>query len=112
MLAGHYLRRTNDLTTVESIWKNILDALNWIDNYGDIDGDGFIEYQRKAESGLANQGWKDSLDSISHNNGDLAGFPITLCEVQGYVYDAKKQAAYIAERLGEVMLAEKLVKEA
>src|ERR1051326_9147466 len=106
MLAGHYLRRTNDLTTVKSIWRNILDALNWIDNYGDIDGDGFVEYQRKAESGLANQGWKDSQDSISYENGDLATFPIALCEVQAYVYDAKIQAAYIAARLEDNSLAE------
>ncbi len=112
VLAGHYLKRTNDLATIKNIWENILNALAWIDNYGDIDGDGFIEYQRKAENGLANQGWKDSHDSISYNNGDLAGFPIALCEVQGYVYDAKKQAAYLAERLGEVILAEKLEKEA
>jgi len=112
MLAGHYLRRTNDLSTIKSIWKNILDAINWIDNYGDIDGDGFVEYQRKAESGLANQGWKDSQDSISYENGDLAAFPIALCEVQAYVYDAKIQAAYIAGRLEENSLAEKLKKEA
>jgi len=112
LLAGHYLKRTNDLDTIRTIWENILQALNWIDNYGDIDGDGFVEYQRKAESGLANQGWKDSHDSVSYSNGELATFPIALCEVQGYVYDAKKQAAYIAERLGETSLAEKLKKEA
>ena len=112
VLAGHYLKRTNDLDTVRGIWQNVLEALSWIDNYGDIDGDGFVEYQRKAESGLANQGWKDSHDSISHENGDLATFPIALCEVQGYVYDAKKQAAYMAERLGEMNLAKKLLKEA
>ncbi|HEV8286695.1 MAG TPA: amylo-alpha-1,6-glucosidase [Chitinophagaceae bacterium] len=112
LLAGHYLRRTNDLDTVKNIWENILQALHWIDNYGDIDGDGFVEYQRKTESGLTNQGWKDSSDSISYDNGELATFPIALCEVQAYVYDAKIQAAYIAERLGDARLAEKLKKEA
>jgi glycogen debranching enzyme len=112
MLAGHYLKRTNDLATIKSIWQNILDALAWIENYGDIDGDGFVEYQRKAESGLTNQGWKDSHDSISHESGDLATFPIALCEVQGYVFDAKMQAAYIAERLGDEALATKLRNEA
>lgn len=112
MLAGHYLKRTNDLDTIKNIWKNILDALAWIDNYGDIDGDGFVEYQRKAESGLSNQGWKDSHDSISYENGDLPTFPIALCEVQGYVYDAKLQSAYMAERLKDKTLAEKLKKEA
>jgi glycogen debranching enzyme len=112
MLAGHYLKRTNDLDTIRGVWQNILDALGWIDNYGDIDGDGFVEYQRKAESGLTNQGWKDSHDSISYENGELASFPIALCEVQGYVYDAKNQAAYMAERLGDGDLAKKLRNEA
>jgi glycogen debranching enzyme len=112
VLAGHYLKRTDDLVTIRSIWGNILSALEWIKTYGDMDGDGFVEYQRKAESGLANQGWKDSHDSISHENGDLAEFPIALCEVQGYVYDAKKQAAYIAKRLGYTDLAQKLKQEA
>ena len=108
VLAGHYLKRTDDLITIRDIWDNILLALEWIEKYGDMDGDGFVEYQRKAESGLANQGWKDSHDSISHENGDLASFPIALCEVQGYVYDAKKQAAYMAQRLGYDEMAEKL----
>jgi len=112
VLAGYYLRRTNDIATIRQIWENILAALNWIDNYGDLDGDGFVEYQRKTESGLANQGWKDSLDSISYDDGELASFPIALCEVQGYVYDAKNQAAFMAEKLGDVTTAEKLRKEA
>jgi glycogen debranching enzyme len=112
VLAGHYLKRTDDLVTIRSIWGNIQAALDWIKNYGDMDGDGFVEYQRKTESGLANQGWKDSHDSISHANGDLAEFPIALCEVQGYVYDAKKQAAYIAKRLGYTDMAQKLKQEA
>lgn len=112
VLAGHYLKRTDDLNTIRDIWDNILQALTWIKVYGDMDGDGFVEYQRKAESGLANQGWKDSHDSISHENGELASYPITLCEVQGYVYDAKKQAAYIANRLGHAQMADQLKKEA
>lgn len=112
VLAGHYLKRTDDLATIKNIWDNILRALEWIRSFGDMDGDGFVEYERKAESGLANQGWKDSHDSISHENGDLAGFPIALCEVQGYVYDAKKEAAYIAHRLGYSDMAEHLKTEA
>jgi glycogen debranching enzyme len=112
VLAGNYLKRTDDLETIMNLWDNILRALDWIKSYGDMDGDGFVEYQRKAESGLANQGWKDSHDSISHVNGDLASFPIALCEVQGYVYDAKIEAAYIAQRLGYNELAEQLKKEA
>jgi len=112
MLAGHYLKRTNDLATINRIWPNILQALAWMDKYGDIDGDGFVEYQKKAENGLANQGWKDSHDSVMYEDGQLANYPIALCEVQGYVYDAKMQAAYIAERMDEHALAEKLHKEA
>ncbi|OQP66185.1 amylo-alpha-1,6-glucosidase [Niastella populi] len=112
VLAGHYLKRTDDLATIKNIWDNILLALEWIRSFGDMDGDGFVEYERKAESGLANQGWKDSHDSISHENGDLASFPIALCEVQGYVYDAKKEAAYIAHRLGHYDMAEHLKTEA
>ena len=112
MLAGHYLRRTNDTETIRKIWPNILAAVEWIDVYGDIDGDGFIEYERKTESGLANQGWKDSHDSISHKNGDSPTYPISLCEVQAYVYDAKIQAAYIAKRFDENELAEKWEGEA
>lgn len=112
ILAGHYLRRTNDISTISQIWPNILKALKWMDKYGDIDGDGFIDYERKAESGLANQGWKDSHDSVSHENGELASFPIALCEVQAYAYDAKVQAAYMADRMGQPMLADKLRKEA
>jgi glycogen debranching enzyme len=112
MLAGQYLKRTDDLETIRNIWENILHALTWIKVYGDMDGDGFVEYQRKAESGLANQGWKDSHDSISHENGDLASFPIALCEVQGYVYDAKLEASYIAQRLGHNEMADQLKKEA
>lgn len=112
VLAGHYLRRTNDIATITHIWPNILRALKWMEKYGDIDGDGFIEYQRKAESGLSNQGWKDSNDAISHENGELASFPIALCEVQAYAYDAKIQAAYMADRMGQPMLSDKLRREA
>jgi glycogen debranching enzyme len=99
-LAGAYLDRTNDLTTLNQIWKNIEKALYWIDHYGDIDGDGFVEYKTKSSKGLTNQGWKDSYDSIFHENGELAEEPIALCEVQGYVYDAKVSAANIATALG------------
>ena len=104
-LAGQYLRRTGDIATIKDIWENILLALNWIDKYGDIDGDGFVEYQQKMESGLFNQGWKDSHDCISHENGDIAQPSIALCEVQGYVYDAFLQVAYVSTALGEKELA-------
>lgn len=112
ILAGEYLKRTNDLLFIGGIWENILSALKWIDTYGDVDGDGFVEFERKAVSGLANQGWKDSHDAISHSNGSLADTPIALCEVQGYVYEAKLQAAYLAKRLGHDEQAVRLTTEA
>jgi glycogen debranching enzyme len=107
-LAGAYHQRTGDTEFIRSIWSNILDALNWIDEYGDRDGDGFVEYARYTESGLSQQGWKDSHDSIFHADGRLAAAPIALCEVQGYVYDAKLHAARLARLLGEHELARKL----
>ena len=101
MLAGMYYERTANLEFIKTIWSNIKGALYWIDHYGDIDGDGFVEYKHKAENGLTNQGWKDSHDSIMYENGVLCEPPIALAEVQGYVYGAKKYAAVLAEALGE-----------
>jgi glycogen debranching enzyme len=101
MLAGDYLARSGDLATIRSIWPNIEAALGWIDTHGDLDGDGFIEYARMTERGLANQGWKDSFDSIFHADGSAAEGPIALCEVQAYVFAAKRAASAMAEALGE-----------
>ena len=94
MLAGMYFERTGDRETMSEIWPNIEAALRWIDEYGDRDGDGFVEYYRETDSGLANQGWKDSYDAIFHADGALAEGPIALCEVQGYVYAAKRSIAW------------------
>ncbi|HJU45741.1 MAG TPA: amylo-alpha-1,6-glucosidase [Chitinophagaceae bacterium] len=112
MLAGMYYERTADMGTIKKIWSNILAALNWIDQYGDIDGDGFVEYQHKAKNGLINQGWKDSHDSIMYEDGRLADPPIALCEVQGYVYAAKYYAGRLAMFRKEEELSQKLFKEA
>ena len=112
MLAGQYFERTGDRETIEAIWPNIEAALAWIDMFGDRDGDGFVEYHRETESGLVNQGWKDSYDAIFHADGSMAAGPIALCEVQGYVFAAKCAVAGIAERLGRSGLAEKLRDEA
>ena len=101
LLLGEYFRRTGDLETVRSLWPNAEAALAWIDDYGDRDGDGFIEYHRQTKEGLANQGWKDSFDAIFHQDGRLAEGPIALCEVQAYVYGAKRHAAVLAEALGD-----------
>jgi len=99
-LAGAYYRRTGDRDFAESIWPNVSRALDWIDTYGDLDGDGFVEYARRSRRGLVHQGWKDSIDSVFHADGAAAEPPIALCEVQGYVYSAKAEAAALARSLG------------
>ena len=101
MLAGLYTEHTGDLETLRELWPNIEAALGWIDGPGDPDRDGFVEYHRANEKGLVNQGWKDSHDAIFHADGSLAQGPIALCEVQGYVYAAKRLAARGARRLGK-----------
>jgi glycogen debranching enzyme len=101
LLAGLYAEHTGDVETLRELWPNIEAALGWIDGPGDIDRDGFVEYRRSAETGLANQGWKDSYDAIFHADGSIAQGPIALCEVQGYVYAAKRLAARAARRLGK-----------
>jgi glycogen debranching enzyme len=100
VLAGAYFKRTGDLDTIKEIWPNIELALTWIEKYGDIDGDMFVEYVRKENSGLFNQGWKDSHDAVSYSDGRIAEAPIALCEVQGYVYDAWLKASLLAKALG------------
>src|SRR4029079_10859111 len=97
---------------LQTLWPHVLAALEWIDGPGDPDGDGFVEYYRMTEQGLANQGWKDSQDSIFHADGRLAEGPIALAEVQGYVYAAKRTAAQCARMLGQYDLAATLEKAA
>jgi glycogen debranching enzyme len=80
-------------------------ALEWVEEFGDRDGDGFVEYQRATDRGLANQGWKDSFDGINFAAGALADAPIALCEVQGYVYAAYVARAEIARHLGDTTTA-------
>ena len=105
-------RWTGDLELVRSLWPNALAALEWIDTSGDRDHDGFVEYERRTTAGLANQGWKDSGDSVRHRDGAIALAPIALVEVQGYVYDAKLRMAHLARRLGDGALADRLSAEA
>jgi glycogen debranching enzyme len=99
-LAGAYWRRTADRAFIEALWPNIERALAWLDDHGDRDRDGLIEYARRTPTGLASQGWKDSVDSVSHRDGALAEGPIALCEVQGYAYAARRAAAILARALG------------
>jgi glycogen debranching enzyme len=112
MLAGAYYERTGDLQFLGSIWPNIEQALQWIDRYGDADGDGFVEYYRRSPKGLVHQGWKDSQDSVFHADGGLADGPMALCEVQGYVYAAKRGIAQLAAALGRREQAEELARQA
>jgi glycogen debranching enzyme len=101
MLAGAYLARTGDVDTLTRLWPHIEAALGWMDLYTERDAGGFVSYFRQTEEGLANQGWKDSFDSISHADGSLAEGPIALCEVQAYVFAARRAAATIGRRLGQ-----------
>ena len=102
MLAGAYFERTGDRPFLQRIWPHVERALSWIDEYGDVDGDGFVEYTRRSGKGLVQQGWKDSDDSVFHADGKIAEPPIALCEVQGYVYAAKLAAARMTRLLGNV----------
>jgi len=101
VLAGAYFDRTADRPFLERLWPHIERALQWIDDFGDVDGDGFVEYARQSSKGLVQQGWKDSSDSVFHADGTLADPPIALCEVQGYVYAAKVAAARLSRALGD-----------
>jgi glycogen debranching enzyme len=101
MLTGAYYERTGDLRLAQALWPNVERALEWIDRYGDIDTDGFVEYARRSDKGLIQQGWKDSNDSVFHADGALAEAPIALCEVQAYVYAAKRAASALAHALGQ-----------
>jgi glycogen debranching enzyme len=112
LLAGLYVERTGDEETLAELWPAIEAALRWIDGAGDPDKDGFVEYQRASEQGLANQGWKDSYDAIFHADGRLAEGYIALAEVQGYVFAGKRLAARCALRLEKRKLAQQLEAEA
>ena len=98
-LAGAHLARTGDLELARDLWPHIRRAVTWMEETADAEG--FLPYGRKSEDGLANQGWKDSWDSVFHADGTLARGPIAIAEVQGYAHAALVAAAEIAEALGE-----------
>jgi glycogen debranching enzyme len=113
VLLSETWRWTDDTAFVNEMREPALAALRWIDEYGDRDGDGFVEYERRTERGLANQSWKDSGDSERFHDGRLAVAPIAPCEVQGYVYDAKRRMAELAREVWrEAALAERLDRDA
>jgi glycogen debranching enzyme len=99
LLAGAYERRTGDRAFIEALWDPVERALEWMDTYGDADGDGLIEYARHNPNGLVHQGWKDSSDSVFHVDGVPADGPIALCEVQAYAFAARREGARLARLL-------------
>ncbi|HET7812433.1 MAG TPA: glycogen debranching N-terminal domain-containing protein [Steroidobacteraceae bacterium] len=111
LLAGAFYARTADLEFIAELWPSISAALTWMDVYGDIDGDGFVESRVRAGWPAVN-GWKSSPDSVFHADGRVAQGPLALCEVQGYVYGARLGAARIARSLGEMPRAIALVEAA
>lgn len=112
ILFAQHLRWTGDVAFAEKLLPAAEGALEWIDRYGDLDGDGFVEYLCRSPRGMRNQGWKDSHESIVHADGRLAEPPIALAEVQAYVYLAKTRMADVYRRLGRGRDAERLATEA
>jgi glycogen debranching enzyme len=108
MLVGELHRWGVPLSELEPLLPHVDRALEWVDSYGDADGDGFVEYRRATDRGLANQGWKDSFDGITFPSGALPHAPIALAEVQGYVYAALRSRASLAEALGDHELSSRL----
>ncbi len=113
VLLDEYERWTGDRALVRDLKPNAMAALRWIDEFGDRDGDGYIEYARRLESGLDNQCWKDSWDSIAFRDGTIAPLPRATCEIQGYAYDAKRRGARLAREVwNDPGLASKLDSQA
>jgi glycogen debranching enzyme len=113
ILLSEYWRFTGDGATCTELKRAALAALEWIDRYGDRDGDRYVEYETRSTEGLVNQGWRDSWDGVVFQDGSLPVPPLAVCEVQGYVYDAKRRIADIAEQVwGDPDLAGRLRTEA
>lgn len=112
MLAHRYYRRTADRALIQSIWPNLLAAVEWLGAYGDVDGDGFLEYGRRSKDGLIQQGWKDSNDSVFHADGRLAQGPIALAEVQAYTFAALHGMSELAAAYGDRELSLNLAQRA
>jgi glycogen debranching enzyme len=114
ILLDEYERWTGDRELVRKLEPNARAALRWIDEHGDRDGDGYVEYERRnTETGLENQCWKDSWDSIRFADGTIANGPVATCEIQGYVYDAKVRSARLAREVwDDAELAERLEADA
>ncbi|MGC4807108.1 glycogen debranching N-terminal domain-containing protein [Micromonospora sp. DT233] len=114
VLLDEYERWSGDAALVRELERECRAALHWIDAYADLGGNGYIWYERRnTDTGLENQCWKDSWDSISYRDGRLPGFPRATCEVQGYAYDAKVRAARLAREFwDDPAYADRLEREA
>jgi glycogen debranching enzyme len=113
ILLAEYYRWSRDADLVRSLRGNAMAALDWIDRYGDRDGDGYLEYQTRSPQGLGNQCWRDSWDGVQFSDGSMPVLPIATCETQGYVYDAKLGLAELADGpLDDSPLATRLRAEA
>ncbi len=112
LLAAEYYRWTADLELMRELRPAIDAALDWMKRFGDLNGDGYLEYMKKVPDGLDNQGWKDSQDGIIDEDGAIVKPPIALVEVQGYMYAAKQKIAEVFEGLGDGRRAEELRAEA
>jgi len=112
MLAAEYVAWTGDLDLIRELEPNLVAALEWIDDYGDSDKCGYVEYCKRSPKGLLNQGWKDSRNSIVNSDGTLVKPPIALVEIQGYVYAAKRGMSCLFTLLGKKDLARRLQREA
>ncbi len=112
VLLVELLEWTGDVDLLSELSPNVMAALRWIDEYGDLDGDGLVEYAQHGHIGVRNQGWKDSWDSLIESRGEPAPLPAALVEVQGYVYHAKSRLARIFGKLGRAAEAERLRGEA
>jgi glycogen debranching enzyme len=112
VLVGKHATWSGETRLFEQLRPQIEAALNWIEQYGNLDGDGYVKYDCKIEKGLANQGWKDSGDGIVNTDGSLAAPPIALVEVQGYVYQAKIEMAALFRRVGDEERASVLEQQA
>jgi glycogen debranching enzyme len=113
ILLSEYWRWTDDDAFVRSFEPNVRAAVEWIDRYGDLDGDGYVEYRTRSPQGLGNQCWRDSWDGVQFADGTIPELPIATCEIQGHVYDAKLRVAELAAGpLGDMTLASRLQAEA
>ena len=112
VLLSETYRWTGDASIVHELWEAAEGALLWLETYGDLDDDSFVEYLRRSPKGIGNQGWKDSFNAVIFPDGALAQAPIALVEVQGYVYDAKRRAAELCHLVGQELLAKRLMQEA